>query len=437
MHNLFKNSLLCNGGKQRIPMGNIWSTTIGSTTINDQISDTSSIFQTGGKWFSMSNWSTWISDDGKSFAKLSISFGRIVYGNGVFVGFSSGAIYSSTDGTNWTIRKSSIVYAGLDFNAGVFIAADKISGLFRSVNGTDWVSVGSSVIGGFSPGSSNWYKSIYFNGVWYVCGFLPKGPSDSAFTQLGIFSSSDGSTWSLVYTSKIPSAVPAFYLVNGLLVLRTVAVAGGRVAATSSNGYSWKETAIAATGIPKVAYGNSGVVAIGSDGYVYDSVDGVIFRTSKISNYPYSGNVNFLASTGATLSYLGGVFFICDGSSMYINSSVNARGDWVLISNSFTYQPSSILYEDGRWFAISRGTCTVIGFSSLPQYDGTEFAQITDSPNVLMWDVSIGATGDNMAGMGARADGLGSCLVCCSIDVASNYFGPPYEVKFSYSEEKK
>ncbi|WP_310613727.1 hypothetical protein [Limnohabitans sp.] len=442
MHNIVKNAWLCSGGKQKIPLGYLWSSTSGTTsTIDDYVDQSRPIVQLGGRWFAYSRDCTWVSNDGNTFAKLSLNFARIVYGNSIYVGVASGAIYSSSDGLSWTLRKSSFAYAGLEFNSGVFIAADRAVGLFRSIDGIAWISVGASVIGGnwvFNTTRQLPFKAIYFKNVWYVQARVSGAPNDPLGT-VGIFSSGDGVSWVLAYSFKPQYLNFGFYAAGDALVVRSKNTSGIKVASSTTNGFSWTEVATTITEIDSTTYGNGCLIAIGSDGVVYDSSDGSNLRVVQRSSYPFGGSVNLSVNTGAILRFLNGVFFLCNGSNLYINSSSNGRGDWYL-ADSFASSVLSIFYDDGRYFLMSASTCNTLTFSRLTSYDSTTgFPSITQAPVFTESNIYIGATGDNTAALGDRADGLGKCLVCCAIDTNANYSkpSPPYTVNFTYSEEKK
>ncbi len=177
--------------------------------------------------------SIYTSEDGMNFVKGADVFsnssytGSIIFDSGIFVAAlgddsssgSGGGIYTSTDGINWTTRKTftgrvtikgnSLIYDGEKF----ILNCNK--GLFYSTNGTTWQT-------GTKPtGSGN---IAYCNGVYLIT------LGDSTYY------SSDLSNWTLTTTT---SSYP-FISSDGEKFFRTYFTSGNNFLEISTNGQNWE-----------------------------------------------------------------------------------------------------------------------------------------------------------------------------------------------------
>jgi len=189
----------------------------------------------------------------------------IAFGNNTFVAVgSSGRIYFSKDGADWTLHQINYDYGfyGVTYGGGQFLAL-----------GTYTIHLGALTYIGMSTDGQSWqfrddiwhegeilrsvaYQngaavaiSFYYNRLWYGTNFQGYGPY---WTQVGT-----GSFANVAFGSD-----------------RFVVVGGGGLIQTSFNGKDWL---VSNSGVPNtlvdVAYGNGTYVAVGLQGTILRSID--------------------------------------------------------------------------------------------------------------------------------------------------------------------
>jgi hypothetical protein len=213
----------------------------------------------------------------------------VAWGNNIFVAVASvppmgnqqGTIITSPDGKVWTTRwDSSIGYppTAVAYCGKTFVAVGKAGSIFSSMNGTTWINRGSGYRSGFT--------SITFG--------------DHTFVAVGddaIMTSPDGLNWI--------SRVAPRYNLQGVAYGSKNFVAVGNEGAilTSDDGVTWTDHSLG-YGPPLfgVAWGNGMFVAVGGNGHIITSPDG---STWTLRYYEYEDVLNSVAYTGKTFVAVG------------------------------------------------------------------------------------------------------------------------------------
>lgn len=113
-------------------------------------------------------------------AEISASLMEIAYGNGVYVVVGNeGAIYTSTNLSNWTKRTSNtnLKLVGVSFGKGLFVVTGDNGIILTSSDGINWTTQESNT-------TSYLIRSRYGNGMYVACGY-----------NAVILTSIDGITW--------------------------------------------------------------------------------------------------------------------------------------------------------------------------------------------------------------------------------------------------
>ena len=282
------------------------------------------------------------------------SFQAVAAGNGVYVAAGTGGIlYSSTDGTHWTVRQSGVSgnlnYFDVYYANGLFVAggtdASTVTHLTTSPDGVTWTDHALTL------GTSTFADHIgYGNGTWVAVNQVALTSTDGVtwqqhsmepltnqpsfdspvfangvFASLGtdstaqpIYYSADGGvTWQPAATS-LPTTDFMFsmasnghgFVLTGIDV--TVSSGPAGVVYTSTDGKTWTRQALAGDGNgfyePTLWNGSNFVTvssaSIGTAANVYTSPDGVIWTTGASATIPgFSGFHHPIVWTGS--GYLG------------------------------------------------------------------------------------------------------------------------------------
>ncbi|MFH1702230.1 MAG: fibronectin type III domain-containing protein [Nitrospirota bacterium] len=251
----------------------------------------------------------------------------ITYGQNTFIAVGDmGTIVSSSDGMNWTIRKSGTrngLY-GVAYGNGTFVAVGEDGIIITSPDGVNWtkrssvtsndlkeitygenifVAVGDGEIIITSPDGVNWTKRVYLN-TWGCFEGVAYG--NETFVAVGydgddegvIATSPDGVNWTV---QNLGMAVELYGITYGENIF--VAVGENGIIITSPDGANWTEQNSGTSWpLTEVAYGNGTFVVVGYeyDGEIITSPDGVNWtkRTSGTSTYLEGityGNDTFVA----------------------------------------------------------------------------------------------------------------------------------------------
>lgn len=180
---------------------------------------------------------------------------KITFGNGIYVAFGQGGVYTSTDLATWKFNDffpNDLL--GMTYGGGTFVLFGRGGRLLTSSDGENWISRVSSTTVDLHGGS-------YGNGMFLVVG-------DSGM----VITSSHGETWAL---GSIAKDTPFHGAVcgNGTFV---VVGGGGGIFTSVDNGTTWNMSLPRSTilSLEGIASGGGKLVAVGERGKVFVSSDG-------------------------------------------------------------------------------------------------------------------------------------------------------------------
>jgi hypothetical protein len=209
---------------------------------------------------------------------------HIVYGNGVYVlttTASPGALYTSTDLINWTLRSLAVTTAitSLIFANGLFVLGSYYGEIFTSADGITWTKRTTS------PFVDQSVNDIKYTGALYIA----VGGGGSINSRIA--TSPDGITWTSRYYkekqgSSEEGAFTSLAIGNGLLIAANGNYAGNAMFAVSTDGINWRKLNIG------WASARSGTLKF-INGYFYIPAEGL--RTKDLTEFEPI-NVNLLAS---------------------------------------------------------------------------------------------------------------------------------------------
>ncbi len=254
----------------------------------------------------------------------------IAWGNGVFVAGGSAGVRTSSDGITWTDHGlpdpsgsySSAFWAfnRIEFINGRFMASgldsntDNELAVFSSTDGVSWTPVDLIKKG------ASWFgvSALAYDGSKYVVG-----------GYRGVFTSSDLSTWTQVFSSPQSNFEACVIDAGGQFF-----VPGEGGSLTSSDGTTWPDTVegsafTAYTGQGCATYGNNTYVAPLYGGTVEWSTDGLSW-TSATGLPTYIGAVGWDGSNFLAVEYGGsssiGVYSSPDGKAWTSAGSIDVSG---------------------------------------------------------------------------------------------------------------
>ena len=216
-----------------------------------------------------------------AFQNVSSKHCEFVYANGQFVavGDRSGgnaAIFTSTNGFNWTLRNSGAAFALWDiaYGNGIYLAVGASGGV-RSTDGVTWTS---------TPGAAG--DTVAFGGG----KFVKAGPDASVST--------DGVTWT-------PGVIGSVTLENVTYGFGTFVAVGPSGIFTSSNGTNWQNRNVRTRQkLNAVDFANDSFYVVGFGGTIYQS--GYLTNTpATILQSPQSRTVIAGATASLTASVTG------------------------------------------------------------------------------------------------------------------------------------
>jgi len=339
------------------------------------------------------------SSDGTNWILRAVGFSAVAYGNGIFVGVSGGAIYTSTNGTNWVQLNLQINnYLGaVAYGNGLFVAPYGGGSILTSPNGTNSWTVRAS---GLTTGPN---QISFGNGK-----FMSISADGKSFQ-----SSTDGIHWtqsppfgtniSGLFQHQGASSIAGG---NGLFV----AAGGAGVIATSPDGTNWtkRTSGILMSYLSGIAYGNGRYVAVGDpldSGPIITSPDGINWSDSLYQPGPGGsgevkcvtyGNGLFVATGefletspdginwtrrfgagGEGIVFAQNLFVTADGSrGNYTAMSASKDGaSW----NQTTFTGglfSKIAYGNGQFVAVGGGINGNSGGSILMSSDATNWSEL-------------------------------------------------------------
>ncbi|MDB6031588.1 MAG: hypothetical protein JWM16_1926, partial [Verrucomicrobiales bacterium] len=251
----------------------------------------------------------------------------ITYGNGIFIAVSdAGAIFVSTNGTNWTATSAPVespLY-GVSYGGGIFVVVGDNGAILTSSNGVTWtrrvsgtliplrgvaygngtfVATGNTGHRSLLMSSTNgvtWNDPILF-GVDYLFGIAY---GNGMFVAVGYDDGNDENRYSIGTLLTSPDAKTWTYRYSATTVtLRSVAYGGGRFVAvgnggsvtTSGDGITWTPGSAGTNNLKGVTYGNGRFAAVGGNpnDEILTSQDGTLWNSRYEGGVPSLGGVAY------------------------------------------------------------------------------------------------------------------------------------------------
>ena len=315
--------------------------------------------------YSLNNGQTWT----KAFCATSYPIG-IVYGNNRFVVVgNSSIIYTSTDGIHWdetvsgvTVPIRDLVYAG-----GQFVAVGDLDG-YPAHCYRDTATILTSTDGLFwkirpSDTTVNLKGVTYGNGRYVAVG-----------DRLTIVTSVNGLTWDKVigpvlnhYLRDVTFGNGAFVAVGGINIVTGSQIFKFSLAVVSADGTTWDPVY---PGIPEqylngAAYGNGKFVAVGGEGAVTTSPDGIAWTPGNSGTSLALNGVAFGQQMFAAVGEAGGIFTSPDGI------------DWTPRTSGTTVNLRNIASGYGAFAAVGDDGTILVSYNGVdwsPHTSGTSFA---------------------------------------------------------------
>lgn len=304
-------------------------------------------------------------------------------GQSVAVG-SGGAIYTSTDGLNWVLRRSNLIkhLRGVTYGGGMFVAVGEGGAIVTSLDGVAWnvldggtdanrelwavhhdgtrfFAVGSQVPSGAlvlsSTDGENWADVSPAGGVpETLFGIAYNGSRYVAVGDGGVILHSQGGVaWNSLYWPGIS----AFYdVMHDGSRFHAVGknTTGNGILRSSNDGATWEYRNIGAVApLNKVIRAGSGYLALGNTGTVITSPDGGDVWTKRSSQC--EGSLRAAVVTGSRITV----------ASSWGAMLVSSDGiDWTTISHALPAPPvvscagiaaGIETYVDGRYFSVRGG----------------------------------------------------------------------------------
>lgn len=258
----------------------------------------------------------------------------VVWGGDLFVAVGdSGAIITSPNGTNWTVRNglTAIDLKAVACGNGRFVAVGEDAGLsLVSTNGESWQS-----------GSAG--TNVYFNDITFGDGtFLAVGLLGPSFTTAAAFRSTNGLDWTQVVVPVLGPYVSLEAVSFG--AGRFVALDYYGLAHASTDLVNWTNTpATIISYAAGLGFGNGNFVALGYGGLVNSSPDGMNWGVST-----YNG-VEDRKLNG--VSYGAGRYVIVAGKGRVITSP-GGLGAWTRSVTPTTDRLDDVVFGHGLFVAV-------------------------------------------------------------------------------------
>jgi hypothetical protein len=333
------------------------------------------------------------------------SLNGVGYGGGLFVAVGYQTILTSTNGRDWTDCSDGIgsFLSAVAFGNGTVVAVGFGGAIYSSTNGLNWTH---RVPGPAAGLVSNLPGITFFNGEFFAAGIL------------GIISSPDGIEW----TNRCTDG--QFYAIaHGNGVLAAVGDHNSKtnlVRYSNDGGNTWLPGSAGTNGLwlKSVTYGAAGFVAVATGGSTVISPDAQVWSVS--TNFPPP--VTPLAITYAHNLYVAG-----GGSSIWTSSNATfwkRIGEWVSLSGvafgnelhvAVGTETNSFTSTDGvawkrhdlglrllsRCLAYGNGTFVAAGI----------FGNLFTSPDGAHWTPQTAGTNLHLNGI---AYGLSNFVIVCS-----------------------
>lgn len=271
-------------------------------------------------------------------------------------------IYSSSDGESWSVVATiggGFSINDLAFGGGIYLASDGNGKVYTSNDSISWSSSASTIAGGTNP---------FTGSVTYGIGVFVAATGNAAGRY--IYSSTDGATWTLRHTvaGGTSNNLNKIRFVNSTFV----AVGNNGTMITSSDGINWTHrTTGSSSSMHGVTHGNGIYVMVGSGGAIVTTPNLTAF-TARTSGTTVQLNDVAYSSAGFIAVGNGGVSRISPATSGIA---------WAAPGGTGTSQDLlAIAYESdepSRYFVVQNGSPSILmGLRTLP----TQFQVPSDAP---------------------------------------------------------
>ena len=283
-------------------------------------------FAPGQNWFTPANWNTGTMPTSGGMAGSNLT--AVAAGGNLFVaGGDNNWIFTSTNGVIWSTNNNkvfinNVFIGGLAYNGGNFVAAGKGPEISYTNNLPKTAPWNASTITNLSFLESYRGVTPYGTNGFAVCGVL------------GVvrFSADAGKTWQQPVSGGVNQ--PNFYGIatdgtNTLVCVgvTNIGIANGVIMVSTNRGSTWQVAAsspAAASPINSVAYTGKGFVAVGNNGQVLTSTNGVNWVVVPPASIP------FAHVSSATNLNLNGVTFATGGYMHDVGEIVGASGNVII-----------------------------------------------------------------------------------------------------------
>lgn len=278
---------------------------------------------------------------------------HVVYGDGRYVAAGGrsdgGAILSSEDGLNWTLRADggccgppSLVW-GLTYGGGRFVAVGHFGGTASSTNGVDWTFGHAENVG--------LYGVAYGNGV-----YVTVGDGIYGNTVKSIFTSTNGIHWTAPL--KSPSEVRDVYDVAFGAGFFVAVAEGGYTYRNNGHGFQWSRRSTPVGVGHRISYCTDKFIAPVSAGVNLLSTDGINWATVN------TGIPNLLGK----VIHINGMHYARAGNYLAISTDGT---NWVQRTSAFM-PGASLVGSDGNRLV------TVGGAAVSPPFTFNGYAYASD-----------------------------------------------------------
>lgn len=322
----------------------------------------------------------------------STQFNRIIYSNSLFVVIgNSGTIYTSADGVTWTLRTSNVAGNLNDvvWNGSIFCAVGASGVITTSSDGITWTAR--------TPGDTTvTLMSVVWSGTRFVV---------TNTTNAGVWTSTDGISWSKVYNAAPSNAgVRRTSYLGGRFI--SVGASGGYIQ-TSTDGLTWRASdevqylGSAVSSTPRLRKLNGFYYALGEGG-VFQSSDGITFTpireipASSVAvarGIAYGGSSWVIVCAPLAAGFPAAVFKSTDGTT------------WTKSADLFGFTSTSLIsvanindceYASGNF---------VFGVSSVSVNNAVIHAGVYTSPDAVTWTPRLLPFGSGTANNPMATDG--------------------------------
>jgi hypothetical protein len=372
------------------------------------------------------------SPDGKTWTlrpKAAFSIYSIVRGDSEFVARDANNSYHSKDGLTWTKGGALNGYYDISFADKRFLCAGPTGAIYTSTDGVNWsmdttgthkqlyciaASGGRTLASGvemtFSPGGKTWatrtfdatrnLKSVAYGngryvavGDWDAMQISTDGTlwsssvgkvgnlytkvifADGKFTALGseksIVTSVDGDNWTVALPQVIPYTFTDVAFGNsGFVAIGNTfdTFSSKSIAYGSTHGATWASLAANMITVRAMAYGGDKYVAVGYNGTVLSSADGIKWESRAVPGF-----TRYLFS----IAY-GGGGFVAVGERGGIISSPDGI-TWTNRTTDSTTSFSSVTYNGHQYVAIGSGSALRVSTDGATWTKGTSPVGVGDA----------------------------------------------------------